>query len=160
MADPIGSHRKPVVVRFEQSAAVPVAPAAAFAIADMGTLADWNPAVARSELVEGDPLVKGARYACTIARGPMRFRVFPKLVEVVPDQLVVYSGKFGFAHSTDTIGFAPEGSGTVLTFRNESYLPAWARPFRAAITAGFHRQARRAVQGAIDYLTEQSSPHR
>ena len=155
MPKTVGRSGKPVGINFEQSTTVPVAPAAAFAIADMASLADWNPAVTRSELLEGDPLVKGARYACTLARGPLRLQVFPELVDVVPERLVVYAGKFGFAHSTDTIEFAPEGQGTRLTFRNQSQLPVWARPFTLPITAAFHRQARRAVLGAVDYLNGQ-----
>lgn len=154
MSETTGHPGKPVVITFEQSTTVPVTPPAAFVIADMGSLADWNPAVTRSELLDGEPLVEGARYGCTVARGPIRLQVFPKLIEVIPDRLVVYAGKFGFAHSTDTIEFAPAGAGTRLTFRNESHLPGWARPLKAPITAAFHRQARRAVQGAIDYLTE------
>ena len=75
----------------------------------------------------------------------MRLQVFPELIDVIPDQLVVHAGKFGFAHSTDTIEFAPVGSGTRLTFRDESQLPGWAHPLKAPITAAIHRQARRAV---------------
>lgn len=138
-----------MVVEFERSVFVPCSASQAFAIADMATLADWNAAVARSELVEGQPLVVGARYACTLARGPVRLSASPILVEMVPDGFVRYAGRFGPAHSEDSIRFTPEGKGTRLTFRNLSTLPGWVRPMRLPITKLFHRQANRAIEGAV-----------
>lgn len=141
-----------ILIEFEGSVVVPCPPMQAFAIADMATLADWNPAVARSVLVSGEPLVEGAEYACTIARGPLRLTVHPVLVEVRPNTFVRYAGAFGFAHSEDSITFTPDGDGTRLTFRNVSTLPRWSRPLRWAITKAFHRQAERSIRGAARYL--------
>ncbi len=149
-ADPV--NRRPVQVAFEGSVIVSCPPSQAFAIADMATLAQWNPAVARSELVSGQPLVEGAEYACTMARGPWKLTVHPVLVEVRQNTLVRYAGTFGFAPSEDSIGFAPEGDGTRLTFRNLSRLPGWTRPLRWAITKAFRRQADRSIRGAARYL--------
>ncbi len=152
MGDDKGGRGHPILVEFEGSVVVSCAPREAFAIADMATLAEWNPAVARSELVAGESLVEGAEYECTMARGPMKLAVHPVLVEVRPDCFVRYAGEFGFAHSEDSITFAPDGNGTRLTFRNTSTLPRWTRPLRWVITRAFHRQANRSVRGAARYL--------
>ncbi len=156
MVDAADPSALPVKVRFEGSVVVPVSPSTAFTIADMAMLSLWNPAVATSRLVDGGSMEVGARYSCTLKRGPVRLTVAPVLVEVVADELVVYAGKFGFAHSIDSIQFRPEGSGTRLTFRNESSLPRWTRPLRWVIAKAFHRQAQRSLEGAARYLSADS----
>lgn len=157
MGDPLDGSDMPVKIEFEGSVIVPVTPSAAFVIADMASLAAWNPAVAESHLVAGQPMEIGAQYSCTLARGPMRLRVSPVLVDVVPDERVAYAGRFGFAHSQDSIEFRAEGEGTRVTFRNTSAMPGWARPLRWAIAKAFHQQAQRSVDGAHRYLAEGSS---
>lgn len=151
-----GDHR--LIVEFEDSVVVPVPPAEAFRLADMADLSAWNPAVRRSELVSGAALTVGAEYMCTVANGPMRMTAHPRLVEVEEDRLVAYEGTFGPAQSRDTIRFVAEGDGTRLTFTNISTLPRWARPLRGPITRIFHRQADRAIQGAVDYLASIKDP--
>ncbi len=133
---------------------MPCSPEDAFAIADMAMLADWNPAVTTSELVSGECFVKGARYRCTVVRGPFKLTAWPVLAEVTRNEFVRYSGKFGFTVSDDSIRFTPDGGGTRLTFENRSEVPRWARPMRFVITRAFHRQANRAIAGAAQYLAD------
>lgn len=151
------AHDGHVVVTFEGSILVPCDPAAAFAIADMATLSAWNPAVDQSELVSGERFCEGARYSCVVSRGPFRLTAKPVLIEVIPNEFVRYSGKFGFAESEDSIRFVPEESGTRVTFRNRSQLPRWTRPMRPFIAKTFNRQANRALAGAARYLAERNA---
>jgi hypothetical protein len=153
----VGEHRAGVVIEFERSLLVPVDPAEAFVLADMSRLWEWNPAVRSSELVSGMPLTTGARYRCKIVNGPARVTATPTLTEVVPDRLIAYEGRFGFAHSRDSIAFEPEGEGTRLTFTNVSTLPRWTAPLAGMITKVFHRQAGRAIDGAVEYLRTRSA---
>lgn len=120
----------------------------------MARLSEWNPAVRVSELVDGSPMTVGARYRCVIRNGPARVTATPTLCELDHGRLVSYEGKFGFAHSRDTISFEPSDGRTRFTFTNVSTLPNWTAPFSGLIERIFHRQAQRSINGAVDHLDQ------
>jgi hypothetical protein len=146
-----------VEIRFEGTADVPDSPSDAFTIADMARLSEWNPAVRRSELIDGTAMTVGATYRCVVVNGPARLTATPVLTAVEAGCFISYSGKFGFAHSEDSIRFDPAGEGTRLTFRNVSRLPGWTRPLAGLITRVFHRQAQKSIDGAVAYLDRRRS---
>ncbi len=79
-----------------------------------------------------------------------------KLVTVDRGRRVQYEGSIAGFWSVDSLTFEPRGDGTLITFHNETRGPGWLRPFIPLLNAAFQRQARRAVNGADRYLTDNS----
>jgi uncharacterized protein YndB with AHSA1/START domain len=126
-------------------------------LADMGELHRWNPNVRSSRQISGDRLTLGSRYESIIARGPLRITARSELVEVEPDRKVVYEGSIGWFWSIDWLTFEASGTGTRITFRNETRTPRLLTPLIPILNASFQRQAFRAVEGAAQYLADTSS---
>ena len=125
-------------------------------LADMAVLDQWNPSVRNSRRTSGDHLEPGSRYESTIARGPLRMIARSLLAEVEPSRRVQYEGSIAGFWSVDSLTFEPLGEGTRITFHNETQAPNWLRPLLPLLNAVFQRQARRAVEGARQYLGSRS----
>lgn len=123
-------------------------------LADMANLDRWNPNVVQSALVSGTSLEPGARFESVIKRGPIRLTAKSELIAVDPARRVEYAGSIGGFWSVDSLMFEPSGSGTRITFSNETTVPRWLRPLTPFLDAAFQRQARKAVAGAEEYLAQ------
>ena len=137
------------MIRFKGQLVVDDPPAAVFELlADMAELDRWNPSVRASRRISGDRFAPGSTYESTIARGPIRMTAKSELVAVELFRRVQYEGSRAGFWSVDSLDFEPLGSGTRITFRNETRTPGWLRPFERLLNAAFQRQARRAIEGA------------
>ena len=125
-------------------------------LADMAELHRWNPNVRMSRRISGDRFAPGSKYESIIARGPIRMTARSELVTVEPGRRVEYEGSIAWFWSIDSLTFEASGDGTRITFRNETQTPTWLRPITPLLSAAFQRQARRAVEGARQYLVGSS----
>ncbi|MBT8208266.1 MAG: SRPBCC family protein [Acidimicrobiia bacterium] len=123
-------------------------------LADMAELHRWNPSVTASRRTGGERFGVGSTYESTLRRGPIRVNVCSTLTGVEPGRSVTYEGSIAGFWSIDTLEFSPSGTGSLVTFRNESRPPAWMRIFSPLVNAAFQPQARRAVEGARRYLDQ------
>lgn len=121
-------------------------------LADMAQLDRWNPNVTASRRTSGDRLAVGSTYRSTIRRGLIRMTAKSTLVAVEPGRSVRYEGSIAGFWSIDALTFEPHGKGTRITFSNRSRPPRWLRVFTPLLSAAFAPQARRAVEGARQYL--------
>lgn len=134
---------------------VPLDPSEVFdRLADMAELHRWNPNVKASRRLSGDRLEVGSTYQSTIVRGPIRMNALSTLKQVAPGSMVRYEGTIAGFSSADWLTFEANENGTLITFRNESIPPRWLRPLTRVLNAAFQGQARAAVAGAKDYLSE------
>ncbi|NNC92458.1 MAG: hypothetical protein HKN80_08175 [Acidimicrobiia bacterium] len=146
------------MIRFTGSLKVDQAPDVVFALlSDMAELHQWNPNVTGSHQTAGERLEPGSRYESTIARGPIRMTARSELVAVEPGRKVTYEGSIGRFWSVDSLTFEPSGEGTLITFHNETTTPILLRPLVPLMNAAFQGQARKAVEGARQYLVNRSS---
>lgn len=143
-----------LVISFVGQIEVDIPPGDVFELlADMAELDRWNPNVRRSRRISGDRLVPGSKYESTIARGPFRLKARSELVKMEMGREVEYEGLIGWFWSVDSLSFEAAGEGTRVTFRNETRTPGWLSPLIPLLNASFQPQARRAVDGALRYLT-------
>ena len=91
-----------------------------------------------------------------MARGPVRMTARSELVLVEPGRTIQYEGSIGGFWSVDSLTFEPRRDGTRITFHNETRTPSWLRPLTPILNAASQRQARRAVEGAGRFLTNNS----
>ena len=146
-----------VMIQFKGTLEVDQPPEVAFALlADMAELHRWNPNVRGSRRTAGDRLELGSRYESTVARGPIRMTARSELVAVEPGRKVTYEGSIGRFWSVDSLSFEPSGEGTLITFHNETKTPPSLRPLVPLMNATFQSQARKAVDGARQYLVNRS----
>lgn len=120
----------------------------------MTNLHQWNPNVRSSRRIEGGRLEPGSRYESVIVRGPMRMRAESTLVDLEPGRRVRYEGAISIFWSVDELTFEAAEHGCRITFSNESYGPAWLRPFEPLVDAAFQPQAAKAVRGAERHLAQ------
>ena len=121
-------------------------------LADMDDLDKWNPSVASSKRTHGNYLELNSKYESTLTRGPVKMTASSTLVAVEAGRTVRYEGPIGPFWSVDTLVFRPARHGTQLTFHNQTGSPTWMIPLHPLLNALFQRQARRAVNGALEYL--------
>ena len=121
-------------------------------LADMDDLAKWNPNVTASKRTHGNRLELNSTYKSTLIRGPIRMTATSTLVALETGRTVRYEGPIGPFWSVDTLTFRPARHGTQLTFHNQTGTPAWMTPLHPILNALFQPQARRAVDGALEYL--------
>ncbi len=146
------------MIGFDETISVPAPPRHAFdQLADMAELARWNPTVVTSRRLRGEKFAVGSTYECTLRRGPLRMTALSELTRVEPGRSVTYEGTISGFWSVDTLIFEPDGSGTRITFLNQTRPPRWLRPFTPILNAAFQPQAHRAVEGARRYLENASS---
>lgn len=144
-----------MVIGFTGHLEVDLPPVVVFELlADMAELRRWNPNVIASRRVSGDRLGVGSTYESTIRRGPIRMTARSELTAVEPGRYVEYQGWIASLWSVDSLTFEGQGGGTRITFRNETTTPWWMRPMATMLNASFQPQARRAVDGAAQYLAE------
>ncbi len=118
----------------------------------MAELDRWNPNVTDSRRTAGDRLTVGSTYVSTIRRGPLRMTARSELTAIERNRSVTYEGTIAGFRSTDSLTFEPHGSGTCITFSNQSQPPKWLRFLSSLFDLAFQPQARRAVEGARRYL--------
>ena len=114
-------------------------------VADFSRLAEWDPNVATSRVVSGRALEKGARLAVGV-----RFigRIVPleyELTAIAPPAIVTYIGRGKTVTSTDTVEFAPVGTGTRIGFRADVEFRSWGRLLGPLVSFISRRQARAAL---------------
>lgn len=123
-------------------------------LADMTELDLWNPSVESSRRITGERLELGSTYESTIVRGLIRMTARSVLISVEPGRRVCYEGSIGMFWSIDSLTFEQSGAGTRITFENESSAPSWLRPLTPLMNFAFQPQARKAVNGAAQYLAK------
>ncbi len=141
------------MIGFSQQIDVRGAPHVVFELlGDMNDLDLWNPSVSSSRRTQGDRWELGSRYESTVVRGPIEMSAKSTLVAIESGRTVRYEGSIGPFWSVDTLNFRPSRLGTQITFHNQTGTPPWMRPFHPLLHALFQRQAKRAVNGALDYV--------
>lgn len=125
-------------VQFHLVTAAP--PAEVFAaVADFGRIGGWDPFVARSELIAGEPMQVGSRYRLT---APAGMTLEYQIEQLAPLEKVVYRGGTRRVTSTDSIAVAPSGPGTRVTVSSNLRFTGWTRLISPVILFGVWAGAR------------------
>lgn len=118
---------------------------------DFATIAEWDPGVARAELVSGDPGEVGACYRVdTLFLGRITSLDYRILLEVIaPDgsRRVDLRAENADLISYDTITVRPAGSGCEVTYDADLALKGFRRPLDPALRVIFRIIGRRAQRG-------------
>ncbi len=133
---------------FEQTIEVAAAPADVYRyLADFEHVAEWDPGMAESRLVSGEPGAPGAVYdVVALFRGtrvPFRYRI----AEAEPERRVVFEGEGAKARSTDEILVQPAGDGSRITYRGELSMKGPYRLVEPFLRGTFDRMGRDAMAG-------------
>lgn len=145
-------HRPPIVVRAVVDLAID--PAAAYhLVADFGRLAEWDPAVAHSELIGGEPLVPGARYRVTVRFLGRRPVVEYELIETTGPARSVYRATGARVEAIDRVEITPAPDGCRIAFSTAMIPTGWLALSRWLIVPLMRRQAVRSLAALRAHVT-------
>jgi hypothetical protein len=94
------------------------------AVADFGRIAEWDPFVAASELVSGEPMRVGSRYRLTAPGG---LNLEYQIEHLSPPERVEYRGGTRRVSTTDSISVRPDGAGAIVVIESKVRFSGWTR---------------------------------
>jgi carbon monoxide dehydrogenase subunit G len=124
-------------------------------LADLRSVAEWDPSVGRVELVSGDPGTVGARYELDVTFGGQSITLPYVTVEAEPPQLVVFEAQTDSVEIRDEARIAAMGPAACeVTWDADLQLRGWRRAFDLPLRIAFHRLGSRAQTGLAEHLNE------
>ncbi len=116
-------------------------------VCDFSRLDEWDPNVASSRLMAGEPLQQGARLAVGVRFLGRIAELEYELIEVEPPTRAVYVGRGRTVTSTDVVALATRGDSTNVAFRADVEFSGYGRLLRPVIALVAKRQAAAALTG-------------
>ncbi len=114
-------------------------------IADFSRLDEWDPNVASSRMISGEPLRTGARLAVGVRFLGRIAQLEYELIEAEQPTRAVYIGRGRTVTSTDTVTLSPHGNGTHVDFRATVEFSGYGHLLRPVIKLVSKRQATAAL---------------
>ena len=128
-------------------------------LADLRTVAEWDPSVGRIELVAGDPRTLDARYELDVNLAGQSITLSYRTVEVDPPGRVVFEAETGSVEIRDEASVVATGPGTCeVVWDADLRLRGWRRVFDLPLRLAFARLGSRAQRGLAARLGEPEVP--
>jgi carbon monoxide dehydrogenase subunit G len=148
------------MARYTGEVTSPLSPAEVWSyLADLRSVADWDPSVHEIHLVSGDPQAAGARYQLEVGFLGNRVSLPYVTVAAEPPSRVV------FAAETDSVAVHDEArirpladGGTFVTWDADLRLKGARRLFDPLLRLAFARLGRRAARGLDQQLNDLTAP--
>ena len=131
----------------------PAEPAAVFAyLSRFDRAAEWDPGVARAEMVTDEPVGLGSRFRLVARFLGRSLPLEYEIIDFVAPERVVLRAETGALRSTDTITFGAEGSGTLVLYEAVLEAKGWARFTDLVLAVALRRIGDRAAKGLRERL--------
>ncbi len=139
-------------MQLEERVFSPHPPAEVWArVGDFSRLAEWDPGVARVDRVGTGPVAVGARYVVHVRVGPWTSPM-TYVVEQLEPARVVLRGRSGLFEAVDDVSVAPDGQGSLVTWRATLSPAGWLAFTEPLWRPGFRRVADAAMAGLRRWL--------
>ena len=124
-------------------------------LADLRSVAEWDPSVERIELVAGEPGTVGARYQLDVTFAGQSITLPYRTVEAEPPDRVVFEAQTDSVEIRDEARIAARGAGScAVTWDADLRLRGWRRVFDLPLRLVFRRVGSRAQRGLAARLRE------
>jgi uncharacterized protein YndB with AHSA1/START domain len=129
-------------------------------LADLRSIAEWDPSIEKARLVSGDPSTVGARYQLEVGFLGSRVSLPYVAVTVEPPTRLVFTAETESVTVRDEARIRPKADGgTSLTWDAELRLKGARRLLDPLLHLAFNRLGSRAARGLRVRLNELTLPH-
>lgn len=126
-------------------------------VAEFANIEQWDPGVVRSVKRTPGPTDVGTSYELELEYAGRKLDMTYTVTEYLPNERIVLRSRGGRVEAVDTITFAPNGGGTVVTYEADLQLRGAGRLVQPFMSRRFEAIGRAAGDGLREWLAELES---